>query len=300
MRLKTVLCPIDFTSLSDREVHLGATICQRFGARLVLHHSLSAEPQGLLGTSWLLADDQALVSDQEVSETYLRFQRLLEELPPQVERLGKLSRGPIQPALFDLARDLPADLIVMGSHGWSTTVHRSVTEKVLAEAPCPVLTIRDDAGIRESIFGAEGPTTEVALVPVDLTDYALTGFDYALEILDSLPVRLSVVHVEREVGTTGPECRERLNARLPQAFRDRFELHVVAGNPALQVLALAESLDASLIVMGCHRKGVFDRFMHGSNAYQVLHQASCPVWFLPEKASFFSEARVEQAVLQES
>ena len=41
MRVETVLCPIDFSSLSDRELQVAVEICQTFGARLVLHHNLS-------------------------------------------------------------------------------------------------------------------------------------------------------------------------------------------------------------------------------------------------------------------
>jgi nucleotide-binding universal stress UspA family protein len=48
------------------------------------------------------------------------------------------------PAILDEAKSLPADLIVLGTHGRGGVdrlVLGSVTEKVLRKATCPVLTV---------------------------------------------------------------------------------------------------------------------------------------------------------------
>lgn len=61
----------------------------------------------------------------------------------QAEGLVRVGR-PHQ-MIADLARELPADLIIMGSHG-RTGLKRlflgSVTEKVIGQAPCPVLVVK--------------------------------------------------------------------------------------------------------------------------------------------------------------
>ena len=46
MPIHTVLCPTDFSPLSQRAVSLAARICRRFGARLVLEHNLDPRPPG--------------------------------------------------------------------------------------------------------------------------------------------------------------------------------------------------------------------------------------------------------------
>jgi nucleotide-binding universal stress UspA family protein len=48
-----------------------------------------------------------------------------------------------------LAESVPADLIVMGMHGWSGIPHLvlgSVAERVIRTAPCPVMTVRERGG----------------------------------------------------------------------------------------------------------------------------------------------------------
>lgn len=55
-----------------------------------------------------------------------------------------LAHGNPAKQILSAAQLLPSDLIIMGTHGTSGFVHLvlgSVTEKVLRQAPCPVLTI---------------------------------------------------------------------------------------------------------------------------------------------------------------
>src|SRR5438105_11382148 len=56
-----------------------------------------------------------------------------------------LGRGDAAAEIIRVARELPADLIVMGTHG-RTGIGRllmgSVAEHVMRHAPCPVLTVR--------------------------------------------------------------------------------------------------------------------------------------------------------------
>jgi len=51
--IKTVLCPVDFSPLSERSVHLATEICRRTGAKLVLEHNLECCPPASLGVGWM-------------------------------------------------------------------------------------------------------------------------------------------------------------------------------------------------------------------------------------------------------
>ena len=60
------------------------------------------------------------------------------------------------------------------------------------------------------------------------------------------------------------------------------EKHLRRGNPAEQIVAFAEGIDADLIVMGtCGRSG-FDRLRHaGSTTERVLRLTTVPVFAVP-------------------
>lgn len=78
-------------------------------------------------------------------------QGYVSEVTAQASRLGVRTEGFIRRgrphlAIVELAQELRADLIVMGSHG-RTGLKRflfgSVAEKVISQAPCPVLVVKD-------------------------------------------------------------------------------------------------------------------------------------------------------------
>ena len=68
--LETVLCPVDFSPATPRQVDLAAELCRTFGARLVLHHNRnSLGAVASVGWMWN-ADHQA--DSQTVVEAKLR------------------------------------------------------------------------------------------------------------------------------------------------------------------------------------------------------------------------------------
>lgn len=65
-----------------------------------------------------------------------------------------------------LADECGADVIVMATHGRGFISHAllgSTTERVLRQAPCPVLVVRDP-GARADALQAKAPTAEPARV----------------------------------------------------------------------------------------------------------------------------------------
>jgi nucleotide-binding universal stress UspA family protein len=74
------------------------------------------------------------------------------------------------------------------------------------------------------------------------------------------------------------ESRKRLEEVARQAIPEglAFEAHVAEGNIYREILALAESLPADLIVMASHRPGLQD-YLIGPNAARVVRHAQCSV-----------------------
>jgi hypothetical protein len=51
VQIRTVLCPIDFSTLDPAEIDVALEVCRTFGARLVLHHNLAGAVPGF-SRSW--------------------------------------------------------------------------------------------------------------------------------------------------------------------------------------------------------------------------------------------------------
>ena len=46
MHIGTVLCPVDFSAVDRGELAIAVEVCRTFGARLVVHHNVSAPALG--------------------------------------------------------------------------------------------------------------------------------------------------------------------------------------------------------------------------------------------------------------
>ena len=76
------------------------------------------------------------------------------------------------------------------------------------------------------------------------------------------------------------EARRALEALVPGEVAGLgvgVEFHTPAGNPAEEIMRLAEELDAEVIVMGTHGRTGLERFLLGSVTERVVRMASCAV-----------------------
>lgn len=295
VEIRTVLCPVDFSALSRQELHVAVEVCQAFGAKLVLHHNLGLAPAALSKSwEWEEAHAEREMTEAEVEE---RMEALLKEIPAGVRAEAMLSRGLVVPVLLHLVEQLPADLVVLGSHGWSDDEHTSVGDRLVEGCPVPVLTVREgtEEGPSWCIQGRGEPPT--ILVLTDLSATGERAVANACELARQLPMHLCFLHVLPPEGwldrlvhlgkershlvhkTTVEAAEERLRAQVPEDLAHRVDCVVKEGAIADTMMKFSLRLQPQLIVMGRHARGFFRGLFTRDNSRQVLHRASCPVWF---------------------
>jgi len=298
MKLETVLCPIDFSPLSESELHLAAEVCKTFGARLVLHHNLAAAAPGMSKAwEWEGAHLGESLSEEEAEK---RIEKLLERLPEDITAEARISRGPVALLLLYLAKELDADLIILGSHGWSSEEHASVAERMIERSPCPVLTIQEGKGEGRTFRLHSSPHGEPprAVVATDFSDEASRALAYAFEMAKDLPLELHLVHVASasmknfppvDHVAAGPErladglqlAEERLRALVPPDLAGRTHYHVEVGRAADGIAQALQELDPEFLIMGQHATGFFRHYFTRDTSREMLHRSSCAVWYVP-------------------
>ena len=282
---KIVLCAVDSTDLAAREVEVASEICQAFTARLVLHHNLTSVAPGLTRAwEWKAIHPEARECGSDVERS---LRSLMSGLPKSFPVEASLTTGSLVPILLELATRLPADLIVLGSHGWSTEDHTSVAERILDRAPCPVLAIHDgsapSAALRLRARPGHAPP-EVVLA-IDLTDASVRVLEYGFNLARALGLYVHVLHVESPLtgSRSHEETRRRLAELVPADLAARVECHLEAGDPVERIMSfLCERLPAYAI-MGEHARDFVHRFFTRDTARQMLHRSPCPVWFVPPR-----------------
>jgi len=202
------------------------------------------------------------------------------------------------------ALDKQGDLIIMGAHGWSgldRVLMGSVAERVICQAPCPVLIIpaREDrtfdwADLPETMkIEMPSVTSGHLLLPVDFSDCSLDAFEYGTRLAKSCDMSVSLFHVVEPLSYSldfnlahpieDKQLRHKVEARLSEltAVLKKEELHAdyqLADKPVVEaILKGITDTQANLVVMGTHGRRGLSRLVMGSMTAGVLRGSSSPI-----------------------
>lgn len=148
---RTILIPTDFSECSRRALDLGFDLADKYHCRvLVLHASASIDHSSFVDEQVLESVGRVLDAESDRLEAAARaeMERLVEEMGHTVaaDRVEyRVAFGSPATLVVDLATEIGADLIVMGTHGRKgirDALMGSTAERVTRRAPCAVLTVK--------------------------------------------------------------------------------------------------------------------------------------------------------------
>jgi nucleotide-binding universal stress UspA family protein len=284
MNVRRILCPTDFSEPSAHAVDLAVAIAGYYKATIsALHVVQTIEPSVYAGSLDGLRRETATFFD-EATKAGLTV-NVQVELGSAVQRI------------LDCATSLPADVVVIGTHGSSGFEHLvlgSVTEKILRKAPCPVLTVPPRARSRSRL-----PFRHL-LCPTDFSAASSSAVQFALSLAAESDACLTLLHVlewpwheppQPSIEELPPEqgfalamfrrgseerARRQLEALVPRTG-PTVRVSVVSGTPYEQVLAAASRENTDLIILGVGRRSALNLALLGSTANHVVRAAECPV-----------------------
>jgi nucleotide-binding universal stress UspA family protein len=287
---RRILCPTDFSPFAESALEQAIVLGRRYEAEIVSLHVIPT----------LVSSVRVEPPPQLDAEARQRVLAELERFTEPARAAGLMTRLELREAgvtssILELARSLPADLVVMGTHGASgfeRLMLGSVTEKVLRRATCPVLTVPRRA--HEAGHTPHAGFKSIAC-PVDFAASSERALHLAVSLARENSARLLLIHVLEGMADGGvldlthwtvpeyraileKEARERLSALVGPEDRSACAIEEVlaAGKPYVEILRLAEKRACDLIVMGTHG-GAVETALFGSTAQHVVRGAACPV-----------------------
>lgn len=203
-----------------------------------------------------------------------------------------------------VARELPADLIVMSTHG-RTGLKRlflgSNAERIVQHSSVPVLVVRRKEG--PSIDDGQPLRIETILVPTDFSASSQEGLDYAVafgrhfdarlilfhsftipEVLSADPYVTGAIEVPSEAAQTEAEDQMREFIEGSDFEGLQFDTHVAMGHPAEAICDYAEKQGVDLIITSTHGRTGFMHVLIGSVAEHVVRYSRSPVLVVPASA----------------
>jgi nucleotide-binding universal stress UspA family protein len=295
VEFRHILCPTDLSEPSRRSLAHAAALARWYEAQLtVLHVVPTFDP--ILVRSADLEGAVHLVEPISREEVLGELRRLVEAAGSEALDVALAAEaGDPAGTIVDRAVAIPADLIVMGTHGrggFARFIIGSVAEKVLRKAPCPVMTVPPHAP------GSHPGDVQFknVLCPMDFSPSALQAFGFALDLARQANGSVTVLHVIEWLAEEEPRAHAHFNVpeyRLHLIASARQQLQtlvaeerrtwsaiqdvVVVGRAHHAILRAAADSSADLIVMGAQGRGGLGLALFGSTTQGVVRAAACPV-----------------------
>lgn len=290
-----ILCPVDLSEFSHHALDHARALAQWYEADITVLHVFTV-PVPFTPTPGMAEayPPLPLPQPQEIAEEVRRFCGLGDG-GHDARVTVVVKEGAAAKEIVRHAETLPADLLVMGTHGrggFEQLFLGSVTEKVLRSTHVPVLTVPPPVERVETVL------YKTILCPTEFSDPSTRALEYALTLAEETDARVILLHVIEGLADDSRliseashfsvpeyyahlerEARARLKAALPEEARVwcHPEERVVFGKAYRVILQVAEELKADLIVMGVHGKGTLNRRLFGSTTHHVIREAPCPV-----------------------
>ncbi|MBM3837104.1 MAG: universal stress protein [Verrucomicrobia bacterium] len=142
-RLKRILVPIDFSDCAKKALRYAIPLASQHRAALTL---LYVVPANYAVGEYGGIDYGSLEAEMRASGERQLASLIVDEIGDQVPVDPLVQCGSPAAEIVAVARGMPADLIVISTHGRTGLKHvllGSAAEYVVRHAPCPVLVVRE-------------------------------------------------------------------------------------------------------------------------------------------------------------
>jgi len=298
---RNILFPTDFTPHARAALKYAAAFARSGRGRVVLFSVQSAKvPANLLTLPERIFEEQ---DKRWLVQVRAEVRELLADpLFDGLEVDPVIVEGEPAPEIARAVREYDIDLVTVVTHGrkgLSRALWGSTAEEIIAEAPCPVLTIRPP---QHDFVEHRGSHTELrlnrVLLSTNFRPSSAAATLVATQLANQTGAELHAVYVIgdyiEQISVMFPEggltaltrLRSYVQERMAQLARGdgaRAVTHIVEGRPYEEIVRLAAEKDADLIVIGTnvHASLFGGTPVLGSEIERVVRNAPCPVLCVP-------------------
>jgi nucleotide-binding universal stress UspA family protein len=294
--IKHLLVPLDGSPMAEVALPVASFLASCLGASITLVHVIEAgAPATVHGQRHLQAQAEAQLYLDEVAK------RLAGGINVDVHvHIG--SRTSISRSIVAHEGELEPDLIVMAAHGSGGVrdlLMGSIAQQVVAEGKVPVLVIRPGE------VQAEPYQLQQILAPVDGHSEHEAGLTLAAELARVIPASLSLLLVlpnsdtlsarqrvatrllpaatERILELLNEQAEEYINSKVAELNSQNIQAFArfAQGDPAENILRVAETTRPDLLVMGTHGKKGLTAYGESSVVNQVFTRLKVPLLLVP-------------------
>jgi nucleotide-binding universal stress UspA family protein len=302
LNIQNIIVPIDFSKMSVQAIQIAKQLARRFGASIHLAHVRQFNyAADLMAPVPLMVPFAFTAYEHDAARSVLKeLEEVASECGVSSATCEVLSGAPPFDEICRLGQTIPADLIVMPTHGRTGLKHvflGSTAERIVQHSSCPVLVTRGNSA--QSKNGSR-LRIKTILIPVDFSNCSREGLRYAIAFANEFGAKIILVHatylgyIYSSEGTAiydipglQKAARKTAERKMRELVRSinfgavKFETAFTDGSPAIDICAFAKDHDVDLIITSTHGFTGFTHVLIGSIAEQVVRHAPCSVLVVP-------------------
>lgn len=272
--MKKIIVPIDFSEHSEYALKVAVLLAKKYDLTIYPLHMLDLQ-EFSISESASAHKEKGVFFLKLAEKKFKKF--LTQDYLKDVKLVPIIKHYKVFSEVNNVAEEVNADLIIMGSHGATGLKEFFVgsnTEKVIRYANLPVLIVKNE--IKDVSFNN-------IVIATDFSEESVPAFKNSLETLDFLQAKKHILYVNlpNEKFKTTPEMETMANNFLTKVDGNVDRLinvnFVCAKSIENGILNFANVSGADLIVTITHgRKGISHLF-EGSISEDLSNHAALPI-----------------------
>jgi len=281
--MNRILVPYDFSPVSEHALNFACQIAQKTDSEIMLLNVIEHPSADSFRTMGI--QDVDPMEQLYIKKMYEKVSEKLNEVVTSASHAdGKISTkiqlGNPYKTIIDQIVEEEVELLVVGtegSEGLNEFFVGSISEKIVRNAACPVITVRDKAEvepIEKIVFASDFINTDEDLI-AQLKELQTT-FEATLKIV--------------KINTPASFTSTRHDTKQMEDFVEKYHIENYTidiynyKNEEDGIILFAEDEAADMIALGTHQRKGVGHFLAGSIAEDVVNHATVPVWTTHLKA----------------
>ena len=270
--INNILIPYDFSETADLSLEHAVFMAKLMKANITLLHIVET-------VSFTSAISHALGGFEKKIETATneKLGQLAHDihLKSGISLTVRTEVGRIYKKICQVAKEIDADVIIMGTHGVSGYEKFSVgtnTSRVVQESPCPVLSVQTHA--RSLGF------TKI-IVPIDASSDSRQKVPFAVALGRFYGSHISIIGL---INFTGNDLLRKFKIKVEQVEEYvvkhglSYDTTFLEGNDlAAMTMKVADESDADLLVIMTEQEPSITGYLLGTYATKVVNNSKIPV-----------------------
>ena len=273
--MKRILVPYDFSPVSENALDFACQIAGKIESEIMLLNVIEHPTADSFKTMGIQNVDP--MEQLYIKKMYEKVSEKLDEIVsqhPDGMISTKIQLGNPFNTIIDQVVEERAELLVVGTEGaegLNEYFIGSISEKIVRNASCPVITLRDKAEvdpIEKIVFASDFINTDAGLI------------SRLKELQATFEAQLKIVKINTPASFTST----RHDTRQMEEFIEKYDITNYTidiynyKNEEDGIVLFAEDVEADMIALGTHQRKGVGHFLAGSIAEDVVNHAPMPVW----------------------